>query len=80
MISKMFDSIIETFAPRVALKRAQARAILSRSYDGAKQTRLSGTRPHNRPADLEMMGPAGADAARAWARDLVRTTLTLGEW
>jgi lambda family phage portal protein len=72
MISKMFDSIIETFAPRVALKRAQARAILSRSYDGAKQTRLSGTRPHNRPADLEMMGPAGADAARAWARDLVR--------
>lgn len=72
MITKVIDGFIEAFAPRAALKRAQARAILSRSYDGAKQTRLSGTRPHNRPADQEMLGPAGADAARAWARDLVR--------
>jgi lambda family phage portal protein len=72
MIGKLLDTIIEAFSPRIALKRAQARAILHRSYDGAKQTRLSGTRPHNRPADLEMLGPAGADQARAWARDLVR--------
>lgn len=72
MMGKLLDSIIEAFSPRLALKRAQARAILHRSYDGAKQTRLSGTRPHNRPADLEMLGPAGADQARAWARDLVR--------
>lgn len=73
MIGRLVDSFVETFAPQVALRRAQARAILRRSYDGARQTRLTGQRPQNLPADIQLLNSAaGADAARAWARDLVR--------
>jgi lambda family phage portal protein len=73
MIGRFVDSVIESIAPSAALKRAQARAILARSYAGAEPSRLDGNRrPQNRPADQEMLGPAGADKLRAWARTLVR--------
>jgi lambda family phage portal protein len=73
MIGRFLDSIVAQLSPTAGLKRAQARAILARSYAGAEPSRLDGNRrPQNRPADQEMMGPAGADKLRAWARTLVR--------
>jgi lambda family phage portal protein len=72
MISRFIDKAIESFAPGWAVRRANARKLL-RGYQGAEQTRLTGSnRPSNRPADQEMSGIDGADAARAWGRKFAR--------
>jgi lambda family phage portal protein len=72
MIARWIDRVIETVAPGFALKRAKSRQVL-RGFQGAEQSRLDGSRPPaNRPADQEMMGPAGADALRAWGRQFAR--------
>lgn len=72
MIARILDSMVAVFSPQAAVKRANARAVL-RGYQGAEQTRLTGRKPpSNRPADQEMMGPAGADALRAWGRQFAR--------
>ena len=66
------DSIVGFFSPLAGLRRAQARRVY-RNYAGAESNRLTAQkRPKNRSADSEMLGPAGADAMRAWARQLVR--------
>jgi lambda family phage portal protein len=72
MISRILDSIVSAVSPVAALRRMQARRVL-RSYQGAEPSRVSSNRvPKNNPADIELMGPFGADRLRAWARDLVR--------
>lgn len=68
----LLDSAIGWVAPNWGLKRAHARKVL-RTYQGAESNRLTGSkRPKNQSADSEMLGPFGADAARAWARSFVR--------
>lgn len=68
----LLDRAIGFFSPHAGLRRAQARKVL-RSYQGAEANRLtSHKRPKNLSADSELLGPFGADAARAWARSLVR--------
>ncbi len=74
MISALVDNLIGVLSPATALKRMQARNVLShlaRGYDGAKNDRLhSNWQALNRSADLELQ--SDADAIRARARDLVR--------
>ena len=72
MIGKMLDSVITAISPTAGLRRAQARRVL-RSFTGAEPSRISSSRhPKNQPADMELLGPFGADRLRAWSRDLVR--------
>jgi len=72
MIGRLIDSVITTISPIAGLRRAQARKVL-RSFTGAEPSRISSSRkPKNQPADMELLGPFGADTLRAWARDLVR--------
>ena len=67
------DKLIGYFSPLAGLKRAQARSVLQRSYQGAESNRLTNSKkPRNNSADQELLGPFGADALRAWARALVR--------
>jgi len=69
----LLDKIVGYFSPHAGLKRAQARQLLKRSYQGAEANRLTNNKkPRNQSADQEMMGPYGADALRAWGRALVR--------
>ncbi len=68
----ILDKAISFFSPQAGLRRAHARKVL-RSYQGAEANRLTNNKkPRNQAADQELMGPYGADALRAWARDLVR--------
>ena len=53
-----------------AIKQAWGR--LFRGYAAAESNRLTSVRPVNRSADTEAQGPFGADALRAWSRQLVR--------
>ena len=72
MIGQLIDSIVSAVSPMSGLRRMQARRII-RSYQGAEPSRVSSNRvPRNQPADMELLGPFGADRLRAWARDLVR--------
>jgi lambda family phage portal protein len=72
MIEKFIDSIVSVVSPLTALRRMQARKVL-RSYQGAEPSRVASNRyPKNQPADMELLGPFGADRLRAWARDMVR--------
>jgi len=69
----LIDNIVGYFSPVAGLRRAQARRLLSRTYQGAEANRLTNhKKPRNLAADQELMGPFGADALRAWARALVR--------
>lgn len=68
----LLDSAIGFFSPAWGLKRTHARKVL-RTYQGAEGSRLTGSkRPKNQSADSELLGPSGADAARAWARSFIR--------
>lgn len=68
----ILDKAIGFFSPTAGLRRAHARKVL-RSYQGAEANRLTNhKKPRNQSADSELMGPFGADSARAWARALVR--------
>lgn len=68
----LLDSAIGFISPRWGLQRAHARKVL-RTYQGAESNRLTGSKkPRNQSADSELLGPFGADAARAWARSFVR--------
>lgn len=72
MIGQIIDSIVSAVSPMSGLRRMQARRII-RSYQGAEPSRVSSNRvPRNQPADMELLGPFGADRLRAWARDMVR--------
>jgi len=71
MIARWIDKAVETFAPGWAVRRAKARQMM-RGYEGAQTNRLTGPKPANRPADQEMIGIDGADAARAWGRQFAR--------
>lgn len=72
MISRLIDSMIGAISPVSQLRRMQARKVL-RSYAMGEPSRTSnGRNPKNQSADQEALGPFGADAGRAWARDLVR--------
>lgn len=72
MISRLLDSIVSAVSPLAGLRRMQARKIL-RSYQGGEPSRVASSRnPKNQPADMELLGPFGADRLRAWARDMVR--------
>lgn len=72
MIGRLVDSIVSAVNPLAGVRRMQARKLL-RSYQGAEPSRISANRaPKNQPADMELLGPFGADRLRAWARDLVR--------
>lgn len=69
----ILDKAIGFFSPVAGLRRAQARRLLKRAYQGAEANRLTNhKKPRNQAADSELMGPFGADALRAWARALVR--------
>lgn len=68
----VIDKAIGFFSPTAGLRRAYARRVL-RNYQGAEANRLTNNKkPKNQAADQELLGPFGADAARAWARALVR--------
>lgn len=68
----LLDAAIGVLSPQWALRRAHARKVL-RTYQGAESNRLTGSKkPKNQSADSELLGPFGADAARAWARSFVR--------
>jgi len=68
----ILDSVIGFVSPSAGVRRAHARKVL-RSYQGAEANRLTAhKKPRNQSADQELLGPFGADAARAWARALVR--------
>ena len=72
MIGRLIDSLVSAVSPLSGLRRAQARKLL-RSYQGGEPSRVASARnPKNQPADMELMGPFGADRLRAWARDMVR--------
>lgn len=72
MIGRFVDSIISAISPVSGLRRMQARKLM-RSYQGGEPSRVSSSRnPKNQPADMELLGPFGADRLRAWARDMVR--------
>lgn len=72
MIGKWLDSLVGVLAPQAGLRRMQARRVM-RSYAGAEANRLTNNRkPRNLSADNELLGPFGADALRAWGRELVR--------
>lgn len=68
----ILDRMIGFISPAWGLQRAHARKIL-RTYQGAEANRLTGgKKPQNKAADSELLGPFGADTARAWARSFVR--------
>jgi lambda family phage portal protein len=72
MIGRLLDSVISAVSPVAGLRRMQARRVM-RSYLGAEPSRVSsGRNPKNQPADMELLGPFGADRLRAWSRELVR--------
>jgi len=72
MIANVIDKLVAAISPVAAINRRKARTLL-RSYDGAEPSRISSHKQvKNQPADLELLGPFGADKARACARDLVR--------
>ena len=72
MIGKFLDSMVSAISPVAGLRRMQARRVM-RSYLGAEPSRVSsGRHPRNQAADMELLGPFGADRLRAWSRDLVR--------
>lgn len=72
MIGELVDSLVGTFSPKRGIERRKARAIL-RAYAGAEASRINAqSRPTNRAADGELLGPFGADSLRAWSRKLVR--------
>jgi len=67
------DRAIGWFSPAAGVRRAHARKVLERSFQGAESSRLTNNkRPKNQSADQELLGPFGADSVRAWARALVR--------
>lgn len=70
----LLDRAIESIAPRLALKRLQARSMLALAggYNGAKIDRaaLSGFRPHAGSAEADIIGDL--QVLRARSRDLVR--------
>lgn len=69
----ILDRVVGYISPYAGLRRAQARQLLKRAYQGAEANRLTNHKqPRNLAADSELMGPFGADALRAWARALVR--------
>jgi lambda family phage portal protein len=69
----ILDRVVGYISPYAGLRRAQARQLLKRAYQGAEANRLTNHKqPRNQAADQELMGPFGADALRAWARALVR--------
>lgn len=69
----ILDRVVGYISPYAGLRRAQARQLLKRAYQGAEANRLTNHKqPRNLSADSELMGPFGADALRAWARALVR--------
>lgn len=69
----LLDRLIGYFSPAAGVRRAHARNVLSRSYQGAEANRLTNNKkPRNLSADQELLGPFGADSVRAWARALVR--------
>ena len=69
----ILDRVVGYISPHAGLRRAQARQLLKRAYQGAEANRLTNhKKPRNLAADSELMGPFGADALRAWARALVR--------
>lgn len=73
MIGRLIDSMVSAVNPIAGLRRMQARKVIERSYQGAEPSRVSSSKqPKNNPADMELMGPFGADRLRAWARELVR--------
>lgn len=68
----LVDSVVSAFSPSSAVRRQHARQVL-RTYSGAESNRLTAqTKPRNLAADTELAGPYGADALRAWGRQLVR--------
>ena len=73
MIGSLIDSLVSAVNPLAGVRRMQARRLM-RSYQGAEPSRVSSSnrKPKNNPADMELMGPYGADTARAEARRLVR--------
>lgn len=72
MIGKLIDSAVAVFSPQAGVRRAMARKVL-RQYSGAEANRLTNNKkPKNQSADSELIGPFGADALRAWGRELVR--------
>lgn len=72
MITRLIDSVVSAVSPVAGLRRQQARRLM-RSYLGAEPSRVSsGRHPKNQPADMELLGPFGADRLRAWAREFVR--------
>ena len=72
MIGRLLDSAVAMVSPQAGVRRAMARKVL-RSYAGAEANRLTNNKkPRNQAADSELLGPFGADALRAWGRELVR--------
>ena len=66
------DSLVSIASPTAAVKRKHARSV-ARSYLAGEGNRLNAhENPKNLSADSEAQGPFGADAARAWARMLIR--------
>lgn len=73
MIGSTIDRLIGFFSPASAIRRTQQRRTLNRMYSGAEANRLTNNKkPKNQSADSELLGPFGADALRAWSRQLVR--------
>lgn len=73
MIGSTIDRLIGLFSPASAIRRTQQRRTLNRMYSGAEANRLTNSKkPKNQSADSELLGPFGADALRAWSRQLVR--------
>jgi lambda family phage portal protein len=73
MIANLIDRAVSVINPQAGLRRAIARRTLERAYQGAESNRITANKkPKNQSADQEMLGPFGADAARAWARAMVR--------
>jgi len=71
MIGESIDHVLSWFAPAQAARRAYARRVYRRSYEGAKSDRTnSNWRPANQSADSELLNDA--NVIRARARDLVR--------
>jgi lambda family phage portal protein len=72
MIGKALDKVIAAISPQLGFRRMAYRQAMRR-YAGAEPNRLNANRtPKNQPANQELRGPFGADALRAWARELVR--------
>ena len=71
MIKGLADYVVSVVSPARAVKRAHARKV-ERSFKGGESDRLDGRKtPRNESADSRARGPYGADAMRAWAREMV---------